>query len=63
VSIHSLGLFRERTHVQFQCRHIYFSVTWMMDLGKCSLDGHDLGKKDSFLGGLHGSYTLGITGM
>jgi hypothetical protein len=34
-------------------------MTWMMDLGRISLDGHDLGKKDDFLGGLHGSYIVG----
>jgi hypothetical protein len=34
-------------------------VTWMMDLGRSSLDCRELGKKDAFLGGLHGSYTVG----
>jgi hypothetical protein len=38
-----------------------FLVTWMMDLGRSSLDGHDLGKQDAFLGGLHGSYTVRAT--
>jgi hypothetical protein len=33
----------------------------MMDLGRISLDGHDLGKKYSFLGGLSSSYTVGTT--
>jgi hypothetical protein len=42
-------------------RHGEFLVTWMMDLGKSSLDGRDLGKQDAFHGGLHGSYTLGAT--
>jgi hypothetical protein len=37
------------------CRHGEFLVTWMMDLGRISLDGCDLGKQDAFLGGLHGS--------
>jgi hypothetical protein len=36
-------------------------VTWMMELGIISLDGCDLGKQDAFLGGLHGSYTVGAT--
>jgi hypothetical protein len=36
-------------------------VTWMMDLGRSSLDGRDLGKQDAFLGGLHGSYIVGTT--
>jgi hypothetical protein len=36
-------------------------VTWMMDLGRISLDGCDLGKHDSFLGGLHGSYPVRAT--
>jgi hypothetical protein len=34
-------------------------VTWMMELGRISLDDCELGKKDAFLGGLHGSYTVG----
>jgi hypothetical protein len=33
-------------------------VTWMMDLGRISLDGHDLGKQDDFLRGLQGSYPM-----
>jgi hypothetical protein len=41
------------------CRHKEFLVTWMMDLGRSSLDGHDLGKHDILLGGLHGSYIVG----
>jgi hypothetical protein len=62
VSIHSLGLFRERTQVQLQCVHRHKSlVTWMMDLGRSSLDDRDLGKQDACLGGLHGSYTVGAT--
>jgi hypothetical protein len=38
-----------------------FLVTWMMDLGRSSLDGRDLGKKDVCHGRLHGSYTMGTT--
>jgi hypothetical protein len=37
-------------------------VTWMMDLGRSSLDDRDLGKQDACLGGLHGSYIVGATG-
>jgi hypothetical protein len=40
------------------CRHEDILVTWMMDLGRNSLDGRDLGKHDSCLGGLHGSYPM-----
>jgi hypothetical protein len=43
------------------CRRIDFLVTWMMDLGRISLDGHDLGKHDSYLEGLHGSYPVRAT--
>jgi hypothetical protein len=51
VSNRSLGLFQERTQVQLQRvrRHKSF-VTWMMDLGRISLDGHDSGKWDACLG-------------
>jgi hypothetical protein len=31
-----------------------FLVNWIMDLGS-SLDGYDLGKQDSYLGGFHGT--------
>jgi len=31
----------------------------MMELGRSSLDFHDLGRKDAFLGGFHGSYISG----
>jgi hypothetical protein len=47
-----LGTVSERGHkVQLQrvCRHESF-VTWMMDLGRSSLDGRDLGKWDACLG-------------
>jgi hypothetical protein len=44
------------------CRHKEFLVTWMIDLGRSSLDGHELGKKDDFLGGLCGSYPMKATG-
>jgi hypothetical protein len=61
--MHKSGLFRERTQVHLQCvdRHREFLVTWMMDLGKCSLDGHNLGNQDAFLGGLSCYYIVGTT--
>jgi hypothetical protein len=37
-------------------------MTWMMDLGRSSLDDRDLAKQDACLGGLHGSYIVGTTG-
>jgi hypothetical protein len=36
-------------------------MTWMMDMGRSLLYGHDLGKQDAFLRGLHGSYIVGTT--
>jgi hypothetical protein len=33
-------------------------VTWMMDLGRSSLDGRDLGKHDACPPGLNGSYAV-----
>jgi hypothetical protein len=38
-----------------------FLVTWMIDLGRISLDGHELGIHDACLVGLHGSYALRAT--
>jgi hypothetical protein len=32
------------------CKDTESSMTWMIDLGKISLDGHDLGKRDACLG-------------
>jgi hypothetical protein len=64
LSVHpQLGTVSERGHriSCSVCRHRDFLVTWMMDLGRSSLDGHDLGKQDACLGGLHGSYTVGTT--
>jgi hypothetical protein len=43
------------------CVNIKILVTWMMDVGIISLDYYDLGKHDVFLGGLHGSCTMGDT--
>jgi hypothetical protein len=62
VPIHSLGLFRERTQVQLQhvCRDGGFCDLYD-GLGRISLDGHDLAKRDACLGGLHGSYIVGTT--
>jgi hypothetical protein len=37
-------------------------VTWMMDLGRISLNDCNLGKKDACLEGLHGSCIVGVIG-
>jgi hypothetical protein len=52
VSNHNLGTVLERGH-RFSCNVCEDTksfVTWMMDLGKSSLDGRDLGKWDACLG-------------
>jgi hypothetical protein len=51
VSIRSLGLFqREDIGSVATCVDTKSFVTWMMDLGRSSLDGRDLGKWDAYLG-------------
>jgi hypothetical protein len=61
VSNCNLGLFKVRTQVQLQC--VYAQRVFLVtDLGRSSLDGHDLGKRDAWLGELHGSYPMRATG-
>jgi hypothetical protein len=63
-SVHpQLGTVLERGH-RFSCSmcvEIERFVTWVMDLGRSSLDCRDLVKQDACLEGLHGYYTVGTT--
>jgi len=60
LSVHlQLGVVQRRGHkiTCIMCTKSF--VTWMMDLGRISLDDHELGKNDVCLGVLHGSYIVG----